>query len=131
MKELERGVHRRPSLDTAEFGRQLKRNGWSVFSLPPEIGDKSSFCQGVRSTLPVNPPLLTDHWDALSDSLWSGLDEFNADKIAIIWPGSAKMAHDSPDEFDTAIEIFTDLTDSLADNEMTVGHPKQVAVMLT
>jgi hypothetical protein len=109
----------------------FEASGWRVFVLPHGISDRASFFGGVRTACPLDPPLIGDRvWDALSDSLWSGLDAVDDGKIAIIWPDSTLMARLAPEEFSIAQDILADITESLADNKATVGHPKQVAVLL-
>jgi hypothetical protein len=45
------------------------------------------FFEAMKALLPLDPPLVGNRsWDALSDSLWSGLDQLAADNIAIVWP---------------------------------------------
>lgn len=81
--------------------------------------------------MPLDPPLMRNRsWDALSDSLWEGLDSLADKEVAVIWPGWAEMADSDPQSFDIAARILEDLTESLADAEATVGHPKEIAVLL-
>lgn len=130
---FERGVYRWPGLDPIELGQRLRDDDWCVLSLPDEIVDKSSFFEGVRNTLPQDPPLgrTRDVWDALSDSVWGGLHEHESERIAIIWPDSVRMIRHDPQEFGIAFETFHTTIELLADSEATVGHPKQVVVVLT
>jgi hypothetical protein len=131
--EVERGVYRWPGLDPLDLGQELRDDGWFVFTLLGEISDKRSFFETISNTLPLDPPLVRmESWDALTDSLRNGLeDEVDSDRIAIIWPDSAKMIRRDPEEFGIAVETLSTTTDTLADSEMTVGHPKQVAIVLT
>lgn len=127
----ERGLHYMTIVDIDATRRELEASGWRVLVLPEGITDRRSFFDGVRSRIPLDPPVLGDRkWDALSDSLWSGLDSLDADRIAIIWPESRTMAELAPDDFDIARTILADVTASLADAEATAGEPKEVTAML-
>jgi hypothetical protein len=111
--------------------RELTDRGDRVFLLPFGIKDKRAFFEGVRKSLPLDPPIVSDRsWDALSDSLCGGLDSVDASGIAIIWPGSAEMAEAQPEDFEIAKSILSDLTESLADAVATVGNVKQIVVVL-
>jgi hypothetical protein len=125
------GLHQIADFNIEAGVKELVNRGNRVFLLPSGIKDKRAFFEGVRKALPLDPPVVGDHsWDALSDSLWSGLDGVDASGIAIIWPGSAEMANAQPEDFEIAKSILSDLTESLADAEVTIGNPKQVVVVL-
>jgi hypothetical protein len=125
------GLHQLVDFDVEAGARELTDRGCRVFVLPAGIKDKRAFFDGVRQVLPLDPPVVGQHsWDALSDSLWSGLDGVDGSDIAIIWPGAAEMATTDPDDFEIAKSILSDLTESLADHEATVENVKQVVVVL-
>ena len=126
-----RGLHTIPGFDVCERTRELAARSWQVFILPSSIKDTKSFFDGIRAVVPLDPPVLSDdNWDALSDSLWGGLDRLDAEKIAIVWPGSAQMANAQPEAFGIARSILSSLTNSLADPDATLGNEKQVLVVL-
>ena len=130
--EPKRGLHHMPEADVEATRRRLEASGWRVFVLPERMTDRRAFFDGVRSTIPLDPPVLSDEkWDALSDSLWSGLDGLDADRVAVIWPGSMTMAELAPQDFQVAQEILADIAGSLADSETTGAEPTQVIVVLT
>jgi Barstar (barnase inhibitor) len=111
--------------------RELVNRGDRVFLLPSGIKDRRAFFEGIRKSLPLDPPIVSNYsWDALADSLWGGLDSVDASGIAIIWPGSAEMAEAQPEDFEIAKSILLDLTESMADAEAAVGSVKQVLVVL-
>ncbi|HEV2668027.1 MAG TPA: barstar family protein [Blastocatellia bacterium] len=125
------GLRQIADFDIETGARELANRGNRVFLLPRDIKDKSAFFEGVRKSLPLDPPVVGDHsWDALSDSLWNGLDGVDASAIAIIWPGSTEMARAQPEDYEIAKCILSDLTESLADAGATVGNVKQVVVIL-
>jgi Barstar (barnase inhibitor) len=127
----EQGLQRIADFDVETGVRELINRGYRVFLLPNNIKDKRAFFEGIRRTLPLDPPVVSDRsWDALSDSVWGGLHSLDAGSIAIIWPGSAEMAEAQPKDFKIAKSILSDLTESLADAQLTVGNTKQVVVVL-
>jgi hypothetical protein len=127
-----RGLYRAPIPDIDATHDELQALGWRVFVLPKGITDRRSFFEAVRSSLPLDPPVLGDQkWDALSDSLWSGLDRLETDRIALIWPASTTMAEAAPDEFEIARVILENIAGSLGDPEDTAGKPKQFMALLS
>ena len=110
----------------------LAAQGWTVFELPgTEISDHSSFFDAVRRSLPLSPPLLGDaSWDALSDSIWGGLDELEADRIAIVWRETRQLMEGDRSAYEVAVEVLQGISDTIADPEFTAGEPKQVVVVL-
>ena len=129
--KYERGLRRIPDFDLELGGRELADQGWQVFRLPKEIKNKQEFIQAVRAVLPLEPALVgDDNWDAFSDSLWGGLGNLSMKKIAIIWPRSLRFATTEPEQFDIAKGILSDLIESLADIEATVGNVKEVLIIL-
>jgi Barstar (barnase inhibitor) len=125
------GLQQIADFDVETGVRELVNRGSRVFMLPGGIKDKCAFFEGIRKSLPLDPPVVSNHsWDALSDSLWGGLDGLDASEIAIIWPGSAEMATAQPEDFEIAKSILSDLTESLADAIPTLGNVKQLVVVL-
>ena len=100
-----------------------------MFLLPQDLIDRASFFRAVKAVLPLDPPLVgDDNWDALSDSLWGGLDNVDAERIVIIWP----QAHlDASRELQTAAEVLDEVALSLGDEEATDGNPKEVCIVVT
>ena len=107
-----------------------ERSGWRIFRLPYGISSKEAFIAGVRSTLPLDPPLYGNkNWDALPDSLFSGLHATDEDRIAIVWPDGSQLEARAPADFLVASDILADLPAQLADEIATVGETKQVLVL--
>jgi hypothetical protein len=110
---------------------RVEQHGWRVLVLPRGISGRVSFFRGVKATCPLDPPLVRDDvWDALSDSLWNGLDALAESAIAVIWPESAVMAEVAADDFSIARDILANISESIADSNATQGQPKQIAVVL-
>lgn len=99
--------------------------------LPLGIRTKTAFFDAIKATLPLDPPIVgSQSWDALSDSIWNGLDNSTAQQLAIIWPGSDEMARTECEEFEQATSVLSDISDLLADPEATVGQTKALVVLL-
>lgn len=107
-----------------------ERSGWRIFRLPDGMASKEAFIDGVRRTLPLDPPLHGNrNWDALSDSLFYGLHAAQDDRIAILWPDGSRLESQAPADFAVASDILADLPTLLADEIVTVGATKQLLVL--
>jgi hypothetical protein len=105
-------------------------HGWRIFRLPRFIASKEQFFESVRATLPLDPTLhRNDVWDALSDSVWGGLDSLPEDKILILWPDASRMKTQAAADFAIATEILQDLPGSLGDPVITAGNPKSLLII--
>lgn len=116
--ELERIIH------------ELRSSGWAVFVLSEHIRTTHDFMESVRGTMPLNPPVPTDHWDGLTDSLQTGLYELDEDRIAIVWKRSELMRSSSPDELEIALGTLTDLMEVLGDATCWGGRVKSVRILV-
>lgn len=94
---------RKPGLYVVDSGEaeriaeECRHRGWLVMCLPDGVASKGQFFDAIRSTCPLDPPLHSNRsWDALSDSLWSGLDEVEEEEVAIF------LAQFRPDENSSA-----------------------------
>ena len=123
--ELKRGLVRGIG-DAEAVRRAAEAGGWTVFVLPRGIADRVAFFEAVKATLPLDPPLMgSSSWDALSDSVWQGLYDHAASRIAIVWMDSSSMS-----EHELARDVLEDVAVSLADTELTCGKPKEVCVVI-
>lgn len=92
---------------------------------------RPAFFDVVRRTFPLDPPLVGSRsWDALSDSLWSGLHGVSSNSIAIFWTDSSDFKDSASSDYFIALEIFKDITVSLNDQRITSDRPKQVSVYI-
>jgi hypothetical protein len=69
-------------------------------------------------------------WDALTDSLWEGLHALPDQRIAILWSNARTMARTAPSDFETALNMLTDVAALLADPRAAAGKPKEVALVV-
>ena len=129
---LKPGLLRIETLDVEATRHQAEMAGYVTFVLPAEgIVDRASFFDAIRATLPLDPPLIGSRsWDALSDSLWEGLQTHAAKRIAILWPNTRTLADSSLSDFETALSVLVDVASSLADPQITCDNPKEVALFV-
>jgi hypothetical protein len=129
--ELPKGLLRTEEASLATLVGRMEAEGWRVFLLDGRaISDKGSFMGEVRNVMPLDPPLASDNWDALTDSLWNGLDGLDAKHIAIVWPFSEILKESSPQDYDVALGTLVEIMDSLADPDATGGETKGVTIVL-
>jgi hypothetical protein len=125
------GVHDRSSIPADALVDILRGDGWPTYVLPGEPTTEAAFFAAVRDSLPLDPPLGNGLvWDALSDSLWQGLNNLRAQKVAIVWPGSNRLRDNDPTAYTTARDVLADLVFSLADRKYTVDHETRILVLL-
>jgi hypothetical protein len=92
---------------------------------------RAGIFDAIRQNLPLEPPLLSDRsWDALSDSLWAGIDSLDAQMVVIVWPNFAEMTSNDFHMRQIVISILQDVTRTLADPVITNGRPKEVCIYL-
>lgn len=77
------GLHERKGIALVELVERLDGEGWRTYTLPGAPSDKETFVASVRSVLPLDPPVTSANWDALSDSLWEGFHQLRVDKVAV------------------------------------------------
>lgn len=130
--EIKPGLKRTRAVDAEATRRQAEQAGYTTFVLPEKgIVDRASFFEAVRTTLPLDPPLIGSHsWDALSDSLWEGLYRHCDRRIAILWLGTRGMATAAPADFEIAVNVLADVANSLLDPRATRDNPKEIAVLV-
>lgn len=91
--------------------------------------DGSCLFSAVRNVVPLDPPMHSSwNWDALTDSLWSGLDQCWYETIVIIWLGAGCLKTSAPRDYMIAVEMFTHVADTLADMHFTAGDTKMVCI---
>jgi hypothetical protein len=112
--------------------QEARQQGLTAYVLPSSgVVSREKFFDAVRATLPLDPPLVSSRsWDALSDSLWSGLDMIEAGRIVIVWPNSTDMRRAAVADYELASSILADVAAALADPKATCGKPKEVTILL-
>jgi hypothetical protein len=123
------GLYMMDSGEAERIADECRQSGWRVFCLPTGIASKDGFFDAIRSACPLDPPLYSNRsWDALADSLWSGLDEVEDEKIIILWKNADCMKAAAPECFDIATNILGDLCASLADSSVAAFRTKRLLV---
>jgi hypothetical protein len=130
---LNPGVH---EVNTAELESavvEASTTGAPVFALSTGgSSTRADFFDAVRASLPLDPPLIgSKSWDALSDSIWGGIDGIDAPVLLITWTGAADLRRTAPEEFAVAMSVLRNLSASLGKWEDTDGEPKQVCVYVS
>ena len=129
--EIKPGLSESNDVNVKKLVPEAIAAGFKVFALRRGIASREAFFDAVRESIPLDPPIVSSRsWDALSDSLWGGLVSLDQDRILIIWPNANTMAASSPNDYETAVRVLTDVVSSLADRESTQGNQKRVSVIL-
>jgi hypothetical protein len=127
---IKTGVHTCSQQEAEITAQAASRNGWRVFRLPIGIASREAFFEGVRRTLPLDPLLHTNRsWDALSDSLWGGIDGLADKKIAVVWSDAYGLLKDAPGDFAIATNILIDVATSLSNADAATDKTKQILVL--
>jgi hypothetical protein len=111
-----------PEKEISNIICKYKSLDYRIFELPKNIKSKDDFFNSIRKVLPLDPPLISNKsWDALDDSLWSGLDSLPENNILIIWPSVYSMKNTDIKSFIIINEIFKNLPKSLAEKKAKTG----------
>lgn len=119
--------------DVERVESEISSAGAAVYRFSTKgAAEGNSVFDAVRTALPMDPPLVgSQSLDALSDSLWSGLYDLDADSVAIFWTDSSDYETVASHGYSVVLEILRDITSSLTDQELTNGNPKNVAVYVS
>lgn len=103
-----------------------------VFALARRARDKKSLFNAIRGAVPLDPALVheQDSWDALEDSLWSGLYSIEELMVFVVWSDASEMLRASSADFETAVAILEEVARTLGDPKVTNGPTKAVAFIL-
>ncbi len=132
LPKLQRGVGALPDPDIHELRRVLEADGVVVYVIPSAgITDQASFFKAAEAALPLDPPEIgAGGWDAFSDSLWNGIDELEAERVAILWPNGRAVAQAVAPELDLVFAVFDDVATALVENEGSSGGSKELSVLV-
>ncbi|WKU02996.1 barstar family protein [Micromonospora sp. HUAS LYJ1] len=120
-----------PQIEAAAAAASLQ--GIPVFTLVTGVGgDHGAFFDAVRTTLPLDPPLIGKcSWDALSDSLFGGLYALGAKRVLLIWMDAPEMAAVDQSGINIALEVLADVVAMLADPRYAQDRLCSVTVLLS
>lgn len=128
--KLEAGYVEVSGLVAEQIAKQCNELGGQVFRIEQQDFSKDGFFEAVRQNLPLDPPVRHNRiWDALADSLWSGIDGVQAECVVILWQNAFQWKRLEPEDFAIASTILQDLCESLGDPATTAGSPKKLAVL--
>ncbi|MFJ4867593.1 hypothetical protein [Streptomyces sp. NPDC088757] len=131
MPEIRGGFHEVPASSVPELLAEAARRGVPLFTLSTggRTG-KEAFFRAVREALPLDPPLSASRyvWDALGDSLWSGLHDLDAPHAVLLRPDAGRPAEGVDGDHAIALDILRDLPKSLADPRYAGGRPTELSV---
>jgi hypothetical protein len=110
---------------------ELRSAGWRVIELPPHIRDAQAFLRALLANdLPLDPPIETlDNWDAFTDSFTAGLQDFNEERVAILWPNPAVMAIAAPRDHAELLGLLSEALARSSEWERT-RSPIQLRIMV-
>lgn len=115
-----------------KFDQETRAAGFKVYHLATgDASDKESFIRAVSRVLPLDPPIVGfRNWDALSDSLFGGLDSQDVKGITIMWTGGATLEGRSRGDFDMAVSMFHQVVELLSSEEATANNATWVHVYI-
>ncbi|HUS34643.1 MAG TPA: hypothetical protein VM680_04750 [Verrucomicrobiae bacterium] len=125
--EFNSGLNNVSAFDVEALRAQLEQCGYAVFVLPANLDTRRAIFEAIRSTLPLDPPLQNEIWDALSDSLFYGLLDHPSQRLAILWPSTRSPSPTA--DVTAALEILSDVALGLLDSQTTRGKPKHLAII--
>ena len=129
--KYQNGLHmlaNRPALE--EAASTLVGEGWVIFRLSDRISNVEEFFDAIRAEIPLDPPVkTTGHWDALADSLWSGLFSLGEGRLVIVWPGAGIMERADGVGFQMAESVFREIANTLSSPRYTGNRPVQLVVL--
>jgi RNAse (barnase) inhibitor barstar len=107
-------------------------SGALVYTLPGRgIDGKAQFFNAVKETLPLDPSLGTGLvWDALSDSLYGGLSNVEAPRVALIWPNAASMRTKAPKDYQVAVSVLRQVAQQLKSPSTSPGYTKVLTIYI-
>lgn len=87
---------------------QLSQEGYRIFDLDG-IANESDFLRVIKDRLPLNPPIYSGNWNAISDSLFEGLIDLPEKKIAIVWNRAHTLMNSDLENFTLAVLVFSEV----------------------
>lgn len=98
---------------------EMQDKGYKMFYINgKEICTIKKFFSYIKDIFPLDPPLSGSvNFDAFIDSLWSGLDNQEADKIAIIWKYPNELMSQDMDGFEKLVQCIFEVAENLSSEE--------------
>lgn len=106
----------------ATLCESMQNDSFTVFSLGL-ASDAPSFFAQAKKVFPLDPPISGRvHWDALSDSLWGGLDACNAPKIALVIRDMTEFRDSNRQEYEVALSCLIDAASEVEAEKKSEGY---------
>ena len=118
------------SIKPQYISRRANDDGLDLYHISTPTGSNvSEFFDSVRSTLPLDPPLVSNNWDAFIDSLDSGVADLESPGAVIIWADAHNLSRVLPDDSRVAMACLARVTEHVADSDQT-SRPKILSVFV-
>jgi hypothetical protein len=125
------GLTRVENLDITALLAEASREDLAIFVLPFRgIIDHASLVAAFAATLPLDPPWGGRSWDALADCLWESLYQHPSRRMLVVWPGAGALYSRAGDDYLVVCDVFEQVAGDLADAQATLGHPKELAIVV-
>ncbi len=120
------------SLDALET--VLREMDYKIFEINgSRIEDAETFFLIATDVLPLDPPLTLGgrvNWDALSDSMWGGLDRLGEPRVAIVWTRAERMLDHGLSDLLIASYCFRDVAISVHDPQTGISTIVDLLIFL-
>ena len=98
-----------------EVARVSRIQDARTYVLDQTVAGVEGLFRAVKIALPLDPPLPGERdWEALADSLWSGLDALGEVDVRIVWQ-NARASMPIESDFDLAVNVMLDVARSLSE----------------
>ena len=113
-----------------ECVRQLANDGFRVFEFHGD-GTAEELFRQFRERLPLDPPISGQvNWNALVDSLWTGIDSLAESSIALVWRDAWHLLQKDEPQFALAVGVFSEIAADLAVGAYGAREKKHLRVIL-
>lgn len=118
--------------DFVQLKDELNGYGAESYEINGEnIKDIKQFFKSIVNILPLDPPMSGNvNLDAFIDSLWGGLDNLGADRVAILWTHVNNMLEYGFSDLIKIIDCFESLAVQLATAKFGLSKPIALQIFL-
>lgn len=129
MSDLVHRVRGRASIEALVNGLGVGRR----FDLDgSRIRSTQDFFALANQCLPLDPPLGAGlRWDALADSLWSGIDALATPRVVIVWTGADEFERQDAAGFREALSCLAEVARLAADPSSGIDTPTELHLVLS
>ena len=124
--------NRSPLVASEQIGymcSELESEGYTLFTID-RVRNAAEFFEAVKSSFPLDPPISGRvNWDAFSDSLWSGLETCQSDRVALVVLDATEFQKNDSRAFDLLVECMVDAAHQVED-EKQLGKQADVRIQV-